>query len=1487
MKKILSFLLCLLMVLGSFSGAITVSAEATNLLSGISVADFGTNDKSLNGGFGFEQYTDGIYGAAFNVKCAWYTSFYIKLPALSPNTDYNFSFKYDNVKTEKVGEILKIDLINADEIATANENGYVNQGVGTRLGTRIALDKGEWSDFEASFTTAAETTDYYINIQTDYAYWLHLCDFKLLNGDVYSVSVTGDTTDKSMAQTGETVTVTAAPAENQTFLGWIATSGNVTFADPYALTATFTMPKGNVSVLANYKSEGSEEITPNLLANISLDNFASKDQTPTTKDFGFTAQTDGAYGTKYKVTDAYYTTFYVKLPQLEKNTEYFISFSYDNSINEKNPGEIEQIHILNDSQLASVDSNGKVTDSGATLIGKNIPLDNGEWRLFSGYFTTSSEDTNYYLNFKTGYAYWFYLSNFTLKKTVPRAVEITNGTADKGTAKVGETVTVTTTTAANQRFMGWNVIKGETTLENPLSTETTFVMPDSSVEIKAEYYENLWANIDTSYFGTNDKTTPSGFGFEAYKDGNYGTAFNIKNSYYTSFYVKLPALDVNEEYNISFKYDNVLGGNKGEILKIDLLTEDEIATADDNGNVKSSVGKRLGTNLALDKGKWSTLGYTFTTDEAATNYYLNVQTNYAFWLRLCDFKITKNYSKGITINGGSSDNPFALDGELVRIYADETENFSHWQVLSGGITVENPYSETASFTMGTMAADIKAVYLNDGEIKTIYTDLDGAEIVGSISSLHKTTLTDNGDGTKTAKIDLYSFDGAYVFGGFYNGDTMLSVKESYTFNTAEVDETTLTAKVIALNVIDGDPGFESYANNSTARVEPANKNVLPYNERWGIWNRYNSASNGIVKGYENHDWGYTIKNYSGTVTDYYKDYTYSPETAVYSLDAVKTPYTVTPYHGNSMIGASLKSRSMVRKLQNLKPNTEYRISFYVNNPSKTDFLNRIIVSNTYDMDAGNVELATDGVYALYQDYDNFADINTIRNWGKMSITFKTPADADSVYLHFAFLTQNPHSAESKIYIDNLTCVPAVVSYSGNAIRKNTSDLPQALRYKFFIENEKLENIGGMEVTQIGILAMDNSVLNGKELVLDGKYGKDGLAPRVGIVQPENIQAVEGDSTHSYFTAALYNIGKSGNKIDYNKYSTDFTVRPFVKLKTASGEEIVMYSAHYDASVFSVVKAIYTSKNNASDRAAADEIMQSITAKNLYSEWETKEFFFISKDEVTDYAFSMAIVGDPQKTVYYYPDELHYTYDWIVNNKDAKNIQHVITLGDITEFHGDEEYALIENELKKLENAGIKQSIVRGNHDTPDSFDKHITKEEYGSYLSGSFDNTMKNVYQIVNLGNKKYLILTIDYYPEADVVDWAAGIVAANPDCSVIINTHGFLEPSMQSINNTQINYLNKNLIEKYENIDLVLCGHSTCTGDNGPVYKTVTGENGNKIVEMMINPQELERAKLEAFGLVSMFYFGNDGKTITVEWYSTIRQAFYMEKYQFTFTIE
>lgn len=1492
MKKILSLLLCLSMVFVSISGAITVSAEATNLLADISVEDFGTNDTNKCPITGFEQYNDGTYGKAFNVKCAWYTSFYIKLPDLQPNTEYQIGFKYDNVKADGgIGEILKVDLLTAEEFATADADGYVTSTTGTRLGTKLALDKGEWSALEAKFTTKSETTDYYINVQTSYAFWLRLCDFRLLAGDLYTVDVLGGTADKQFAKKGETVTLTATPVEGQEFKGWSSLSGSVTFSDSSAETTTFTMPSSNVTVKANYGLASDLESIPmpNLLADISTENFGSKDQSPNTSDFGFTAHSDGKYGTKYKITNCWYTTFYVSMPKLKPNTEYYISFMYDNDIQVVTPGNVEAIHILNESQLANVDNQGKVTDSTITPIGKNIPLDKGEWSLFSAYFTTSSEDTNYYLNIKTGYAYNFYVCDFVLKETVSRPVVISGGTADKDTAKVGEEITITTTPTSAQKFMGWKNLVGDAALTDSLASTTTFLMPDSAVSIKAEYYENLLKNISTTDFGSNDQSLPGGFGFESYKDGKYGIAFNVKNSYYTSFYLKLPELETGEEYNISFKYDNVLGGNPGEIAKVVLLTEEEFAMVDANGYAAANTGLLLGSKLALDKGKWSTLGYTFTTSETKTNYYINVQTNYAFWLRLCDFKLTKNFARGMTIKNGSSDNPFALDGEKVEIYADQTENFSHWQVVSGGITIENPFSETATFTMGNMAAEIEALYLNEGEVKTIYSSLDGTDYANVISAVHKSTVEDNGDGTATAKIELQTFNGSYVFNGWFMGETRLSTDTEYTFTTNEINPTDLTAKVIALNTIDGDPGFENYSTDDNLRVDPANSNIAPYNDKWGIYNRYNAASQGFEAGYENLDWAYNIRAFNGTTTDYYKNYTYSPETATYSLDTQKTPYTITPYSGNSMLGFAVKSRSAIRKLQNLTPNTEYQISFYVSNPSKTDLLDKIVVANTYNLDAGSVNKTDERLYAYFEDNDGYADYDKLRRWGKMTINFTTPENVTEAYLHFSFVTRNTHVKESNVFIDNLVCLPTVVSYKGNALRKTSANTPQALRYKFSVKNENLENFSGMQVSEIGILAMENAVLGGKELVLDGKYGDENQSPRIGIVGKENIQSVEGDTANSYFTAALYGIGKTNGEINYEKYSSDYTVRAYFKLKGDDGKEIVLYSAAIDASVFAVVHEIYSAKNNAEDRAAADEFMSVSSAKDAFAKFEPKDEFFIVKEPVTDYAFSIAVVGDPQKTVYFHPEDLHYTYDWIVANKEKNNTQYVITLGDITEYNNDFEYELIKGELKKIENAGLPQAIVRGNHDVTTGFDAHITKAEFGSNLTGSYDNTMKNVYQILEMGGQKYLIMTIDYYDQltTNIVDWAAGIVAANPDCRVILNIHGYLDTSMKTYNNTMVKYFESNLVKKFENIDLVLCGHDIPFGDDGPIYKTITGDKGNKIIGMVVNPQTLEEHKREAFGLVSTLYFGNDGKTVTVEWYSTIRQAYYMDKFQFTFTLE
>ena len=85
-------------------------------------------------------------------------------------------------------------------------------------------------------------------------------------------------------------------------------------------------------------------------------------------------------------------------------------------------------------------------------------------------------------------------------------------------------------------------------------------------------------------------------------------------------------------------------------------------------------------------------------------------------------------------------------------------------------------------------------------------------------------------------------------------------------------------------------------------------------------------------------------------------------------------------------------------------------------------------------------------------------------------------------------------------------------------------------------------------------------------------------------------------------------------------------------------------------------------------------------------------------------------------------------------------------------------------------------------------------------------------------------------------------------------------------------------LVSKYENIVLVLSGHDPC--DNVIATQTA-GVNGNVVTQMLIDPQGVD-SSLGATGMVAMLYFSNDGRTLTVEQYSTVRDEYYMNTSQF-----
>lgn len=267
-----------------------------------------------------------------------------------------------------------------------------------------------------------------------------------------------------------------------------------------------------------------------------------------------------------------------------------------------------------------------------------------------------------------------------------------------------------------------------------------------------------------------------------------------------------------------------------------------------------------------------------------------------------------------------------------------------------------------------------------------------------------------------------------------------------------------------------------------------------------------------------------------------------------------------------------------------------------------------------------------------------------------------------------------------------------------------------------------------------------------------------------------------------------------------------------------------------------------------------------------------------------YDYAVAVIGDPQYATKSNPEAVRAAYSWLAENKDAKNIQYVIGLGDITDQCQEKEWLEAAEALKILEEAGLYYSLVRGNHDVavdggisdsskptarPDMYDSLFAQED-GFYMSqfkehgGLYEQgSVKNTYRTLNFEGNKWLILNLDWRVDEKVFSWAQGVVESYPEHRVIIATHDYIGASATQTSNGKKVW--DNLAGQYENVVLVLSGHNSW--DNIEVYQS-NGIHGNTVTQMLIDPQRVDLL-LSGVGIVTMFYFSENGNIVDVEHYS------------------
>lgn len=286
-------------------------------------------------------------------------------------------------------------------------------------------------------------------------------------------------------------------------------------------------------------------------------------------------------------------------------------------------------------------------------------------------------------------------------------------------------------------------------------------------------------------------------------------------------------------------------------------------------------------------------------------------------------------------------------------------------------------------------------------------------------------------------------------------------------------------------------------------------------------------------------------------------------------------------------------------------------------------------------------------------------------------------------------------------------------------------------------------------------------------------------------------------------------------------------------------------------------------------------------------------FFADKDPVGEYDYTFAFIGDTQNITESYPGDLSKIYDWLVAGKDEQKIQYVFGLGDITNSDTDREWATALTEISKLDGV-IPYSLARGNHDSVEKFTQNFSTDAYRSQFEGFYEDSILNTWRTFTAGSENYLLVTLDYGADDNVLNWAGEIIAAHPEHRVIVTTHAYLyrdgttldvndvcPPSTSGGTNNGDDIWNK-LISKHANIVLVVSGHDP---SEKIVKRQVKGDNGNTVTQVLIDPQGLD-SSIGATGMVALFHFSDGGNEIEVEYYSTVREKYFLAENQFKMTI-
>jgi hypothetical protein len=245
-------------------------------------------------------------------------------------------------------------------------------------------------------------------------------------------------------------------------------------------------------------------------------------------------------------------------------------------------------------------------------------------------------------------------------------------------------------------------------------------------------------------------------------------------------------------------------------------------------------------------------------------------------------------------------------------------------------------------------------------------------------------------------------------------------------------------------------------------------------------------------------------------------------------------------------------------------------------------------------------------------------------------------------------------------------------------------------------------------------------------------------------------------------------------------------------------------------------------------------------------------------------FMVVAMPDIQNETEHHPEMLQSQITWIVKNRTSLNIVCVSQQGDLTNHANDAEYATAHNAMFRLSKVeGLTWGTCAGNHDLKGEtggtlYDKYfgpanfVGKEWYGT------STKRHGSYQTFAAAGRKYLIVNIGFDAPTPVLQWAQGVIAANPGMPTIINTHDYM--AYHHVRSRYGNILFNALVKNNPQVFMVICGHN-----HDAWHQTSPNAAGKPVFELLADYQSTNSGN----GYLRLCQFDEANSVIHVTTYS------------------